>query len=37
MRQYWLWRDYQDPNKEIRATFMYYQLIDIKGNGFDIK
>ena len=37
MRQHWLWRDSQDPNKEIRATFMYYQLIDLKGNGFDIK
>ena len=36
-RQHWLWRDNQDPKKEIRATFMYYQLIDLKGTGFDIK
>ncbi len=39
-RQHWLWRDNQDPKKEIRATFMYYhykvanQLADEAGMIF---
>lgn len=37
LRQQWLWRDSQDPHKEIRATFMYYQLIALKATGFELK
>ena len=33
-RQYWVWRDSDNPQRKIEATFEYYQLVDLKGSDF---
>lgn len=34
-RQYWVWIDLKNPVRKIKATFNYYQLVDLKGSNFD--
>ena len=34
-RQYWVWIDRHNPQKKIKATFNYYQLVDLKGVKFE--
>ena len=34
-RQYWVWIDRDNPYRKIKATFNYYQLVDLKGVEFE--
>lgn len=34
-RQYWVWRDRENPQRKITAIFDYYQLVDLQGSEFD--